>query len=199
MGLTNPGRALGRSFLLLVSLKPLILSGIPPFSINSFRLGFLLALLVGLNLSLLIGALAWFTKITIATPVESVEVFHKDSFLAMYSSLFSSMIFLLLCLIPSATLCTLTISPFGPPPPRSLLRWRLHKGISFDWSADLSIGVFFSIRANVRPPFSQWIPNKLNSSPNSSYPTSGSISIPLQLFLGSPSTALFPFLNMYLR
>ena len=38
MGLTNPGRALGRSSLLLISLKLSTLSGIPPFSINSFRL-----------------------------------------------------------------------------------------------------------------------------------------------------------------
>ena len=65
MGLTNPGRALGRSFLLVISPKLSTLSGIPPFSTNSFRLAFLLALLVGLNLSFLIGALAWFIKITI--------------------------------------------------------------------------------------------------------------------------------------
>ena len=38
MGLTNPGRALGRSCLLSISLKLLTLSGIPLFSINSFRL-----------------------------------------------------------------------------------------------------------------------------------------------------------------
>ena len=34
----NPGRALGRFSLLLISLKLLTLSGIPPFSTNSFRL-----------------------------------------------------------------------------------------------------------------------------------------------------------------
>ena len=50
MGLTNPGRALGRSCLLLISLKLSILSDIPPFFINSFRLASFLALLVGLNL-----------------------------------------------------------------------------------------------------------------------------------------------------
>ena len=37
MGLTNPGRALGRSSPLLISQKLLTLSGIPPFPINSFR------------------------------------------------------------------------------------------------------------------------------------------------------------------
>ena len=47
MGLTNPGRALGQSSLLSISLKLLTLSGIPPFSTNSFRLTSLLALLVG--------------------------------------------------------------------------------------------------------------------------------------------------------
>ena len=52
MGLTHPGRVLGRSFLLLVSRKFFTLFGIPASSINSFRLASLLALLVGLNLLL---------------------------------------------------------------------------------------------------------------------------------------------------
>ena len=119
MGLTNPGRALGRSPLLSTSRKLVTLSGIPLFSTNSFWLASILASLVGLNLPLLIGALAWFIKITKVVPFESVEVFCKDPFLAMYFSLSSSMIFLLLCLLPSAALFTLTIWPFGPPPTRS--------------------------------------------------------------------------------
>ena len=86
MSLTNPGRALGRSCLLLISLK-LTLSGIPPFSTNLFRLASLLALFVGLNLSFLIGALEWFFKITKVVPFGSVEVFRKNPFLALYFSL----------------------------------------------------------------------------------------------------------------
>ena len=43
-----------------------------------------------------------------------------------------------------------------------------HKELCFDWSAGLSAGVFLSIRANVRPPFFQWIPTKLTSIPTSS-------------------------------
>ena len=199
MGLTNPGRALGRSCLLSISLKLLTLSGIPPFSTNLFWLASLLALLVGLNLSFLIGALRWFFKISKAVPFESVEVFRKDPFLALYFSLSSLMIFRPLCLLPSAALFTLTIWPFGPPPLRSLLRWRPHKELCFDWSAGLSTGVFLSIRANVRAPSSQWIPTRLTSSPTSSYSAPASVLIPLQIFLGSPSTALFPFLGMYLR
>ena len=132
MGLTNPGRALGRFSLLLISLKLLTLSGIPPFSINSFRLASLLALLAGLNLSFLIGAPAWFIKITKAAPFKSVEVFRKNPFLTLYFSLSSSMIFQLLCLLPSAALFTLTIWPFDPPPPWSPLRWRPHKELCFD-------------------------------------------------------------------
>ena len=62
MGLTNPGRAFGQFSLLSISLKLLTLSVISPFSINSFRLASLPALLIGLNLSFLIGALAWFIK-----------------------------------------------------------------------------------------------------------------------------------------
>ena len=112
MGLTNPDRALGRSCLLSISLKLLTLSGIPPFTINSFRLASLLALLVGLNLSFLIGVLAWFIKFTKVVPFESVEMFPKDPFLALYFSVFSSMIFRLLYLFPSAALFTLTIWSF---------------------------------------------------------------------------------------
>ena len=108
--------------------------------------GLPLALLVGLNLSFLIGALLWSFKITKVVPFESVEVFRKDPFLALYFSLSSLMIFRLLCLLPSAALFTLTIWPFGPlPPPRSPLRWRPHKELCFDWSAGLSTGVFLSI------------------------------------------------------
>ena len=98
MGLTNPSRTLGQFSVILISPKIFTLSGIPPFSTNSFRLASLLTLLVGLNLSFLIGALAWFMKITKAVSFESVEVFHKDSLLALFYSLFSLMIFLLLCL-----------------------------------------------------------------------------------------------------
>ena len=116
MGLTNPGRALGRFCLLSISLKLLTLSGILPFSTISFRLASLFALLVGLNLSFLIGALAWFIKITKVISFESVE---KDPFLALYFSLSSLMIFRLFSLLPSAVLFTLTTWPFGPPPSRT--------------------------------------------------------------------------------
>ena len=110
--------------------------------------------------------------------------------------LFSSTIFRPLCPLPSAALFTLTIWPFGPHPSRSLLWWRPHKELYFDWSAGRSTGVFLSIQANVRPP--QWILTKLTSSPTSSYSIPAFVLIPLQFFSGSPSTALFPFLNKYL-
>ena len=199
MGLTNPGQALGRSCLQSISLKLSTLSVIPPFSTNSFWLASLLGLLIGLNLSFLIGALAWFIKITKVVPFDSVEVFRKDPFLALYFSLSLLTMFRLLYLLPSGALFVLTIWPFGPPPPRSPLQWRPHKELCFDWSAGLSTGVFLSIRANVRLLSSQWILTKLTSSPTSSYSTLASVSIPLHLFLGSPSTALFFFLNMHLR
>ena len=80
MGLTNPGRAFGQFSLLSISLKLLTLSGILPFSTNLLRLVSVLALLVRLNLSFLIGALVWFIQITKVIPFESVEVFHKDPF-----------------------------------------------------------------------------------------------------------------------
>ena len=128
-----------------------------------------------------------------------VTMFIRLIAIRLYFSLFSSTIFLILCLLPSAALFMLTIWPFDPPRSRSLLRWTPHKELCFDWSAGLSTGVFLSIRANVRPPSSQWIRTKLTSSTTSSYSTPASVSIPLQVFLGSSSTALFSFLNVYLR
>ena len=127
------------------------------------------------------------------------ECICKDPFLALYFSLFSLMIFLLLFLHPSAALFTLTIWPFGSSPSRSTLRWRPHKELCFNWSTGLSTGVFLLIQANVRPHSFQLIPSKLTSSPTSFYSAPASVLIPLQLFLGSPSTALFLFLSMYLR
>ena len=147
----NPTRALGRSSLLLISRRLLAFSGIPPFSIDSFRLASLLALLVGLNLSFLMGVLAWFIKVTGTASFESVEVFRRDQFLALYFSLFLSVIFLLFCLLSSAALFALVVWPFGPPSPRFPLRWRPHKELCFDWCAGLST-VFLSIRANVGLP-----------------------------------------------
>ena len=107
---------LGSPSLLLISRKLLTLSGIPPFSKNSFRLVFLLALLVGLNLFSLISVLAWFIKMTKAASFKSIKVFLKDPFLALYFSLFSLIIFRPLCFLSSATPFLLTIWPFGPPP-----------------------------------------------------------------------------------
>ena len=165
MGLTNPGRALGQSCLLSISPKLLTLSGILPFFTNLFRLASLLTLLVGLNLSFLIGALVWSIKITKAVPFESVEVFHKDPFLALYFSLYSLMIFRPLCL-PSAALFTLTIWPFRPSPPWSLLRWRPHKELCFDWSAGLSTGVFLLNPSKCEASFFSVDPHQANLQPN---------------------------------
>ena len=111
-------------------------------------------------------ALVWFIKITKVAPFKSVEVFSKNPFLALFFSLSSSMIFRLLCLLPSAALFMLTIWSFGPLPPRSPLRWRPHKELCFDWSTGLSTRVFLSIRANVRPPFFSVDPHQANLQPN---------------------------------
>ena len=112
---------------LLIPLKLLTLSGIPPFSTNLFQLASRLALLAGLNLSFLTGALVWVIKITNFPHFECVEVFRKNPFLTLYFILSSLMIFRPLCLLPSAALFMLTIWAFGPSPLRSPLRWRPHK------------------------------------------------------------------------
>ena len=112
-------------------------------------------------------------------------------------SLFT-MIFRPLCLLPSAALFTLTIWPFGPPVPRSPLRCRPHKELfrlerwSEYWCLPLNPrkceASFFSVD-----------PHQANLQTNLPYSAPASVSIPLQLFLRSPSTALFLFLNMNLR
>ena len=162
MGLTNPGRALGKFSVLLISRKLLTRSGIPPFSINSFRLVSLLALFIGLNLSLLISALAWFIKITKVVLFESVEVFCKDLLLALYFSHSSSVIFLLLRLLPSAALFTLAIWSSSPSVPTAveatqgalfrLERWSEYWCLPFNSSKCEAF--FFSVdhhQANVQP------------------------------------------------
>ena len=88
MGLTDPILALGRFLLLSTSPKFQTVFGMSPFFTNVFQLATLLALLVRLNLSFLIDALACFFKITKVAPFESVEMFRKDPFLALYFSLF---------------------------------------------------------------------------------------------------------------
>ena len=140
----------------------------------------------------------WFFKITVVVPFESVEVCRKDPFLAQYFCLSSSMIFLFFYFSPSAGFFMLMISRFGPLP-QFVLWWKTHKELCFDWIAGLSTGAFLSIRENVRPISSEWITTKLTSIPTSSYSSTASVSIPLRLYVGSPTTALFPFLNMYLR
>ena len=125
MGLINPGRALERFFLLSTLPKLSPLSG--TFSTNLFRVASVLALLVVLNLSFLIGMLAWFFKTTKVVLFESVEVFRKNPFLALYFSLPLSMVFLLLRLLPSAVLFMLTVRLSGFLLPRSLVRSRSHK------------------------------------------------------------------------
>ena len=52
-----------------------------------------------------------------AVPFESVEVFRKDLSLALYFSPSSSMIFRLLCLLPSAALYADDLAICSPPPP----------------------------------------------------------------------------------
>ena len=114
----------------------------------------------------------------------------KNIFLALYLFLFSWMIFLLFCLLPSAVLFTLTIWPFGPP---------LSVPAAVETTQEALIQVerwfeywcyFLNSSKCVAPFFSKSPPSSplLFQLPFAS--------IPLQLFLESPSTALFPFLNV---
>ena len=148
--------------------------------------------------SFLIGALAWFIKITKAAPFESVEVFRKDPFLALYFSLSSSMIFRPLCIHPSAVLYADDLAIWSSSPSVSTAveatqgaLFRLERWSEY-WCLPLNL-------SKCEAYFFLWIPTKLTSNPTSSYSILAPVSIPLQLFLGSRSTALFPFLDMYHR
>ena len=103
--------------------------------------------------------------------------------------------------LPSSVSCPLYANDLAiwSPSPSVPTAVEATQGALFRLERGLSINVFLSIRANVSPPSSQWIPTKLTSSPTSSYSAPASVSIPLQLFSRSPSTALFPFLSMCLR
>ena len=199
MGLTNPGRVLGRSCLLLISQKLLTLSGIPPFLTKSFRLASLLALLVGLNLFFLIRRACVVYQSHKSRSIQVCRGVSLES--VLFPVLFSLFINDFPASLPSSVRCSLYADDLTiwSSSPRSPLWWRPNKQLCFDWSAGLSTGVFLLIRANVRPPSFQWIPTKLTSRSTSSYSAPASVSIPLQLFLWSPLTAHFSFLNMYLR
>ena len=167
MGLANPGRALGRSHVLLIFLGFRLCLASRPFPQTHFGLAGLPPCFAHWTQSFLSDrhACVVYQNHKRHSFFDSVKVFYTDSFLALHFSLSSLMIFLLLCLLPSAALFMLMIWPFGPPPPRSPLKWGPHKELCFHWSAGLSTGVFLSIQTNVRPPSSQWIPTKLTSSP----------------------------------
>ena len=99
----------------------------PALFLKLFRLASLVALLVGLNLPFLIGALAWFIKIKSRSFLVHRGVLRGSN---LGPVLFCLFINNLPSFLPSsAALFMLTIWPFGPLPPRFLLRWRLHKGL----------------------------------------------------------------------
>ena len=164
MGLTNPGRALGRSCLLLASPKLLTLSGIPSFSTNSFRLASPLALLVGLNLSFLIDALAWFMKITsrffrVRRGVSQGSVLGPVLFSLFINDLAASLPSSVSCFLYADDLAIWSSSPSVPSEVEAtqgasfrLWRWSEHWCLSLNPSkCELS---FFSVdphQANLQP------------------------------------------------
>ena len=124
---------------------------------------------------------------------------RKDPFLALYFSLFSSMIFQCLRLFLSAALFLcwqsghLVLFPIGLCYCEDHIRSSNSTG-ALVWALEYSYQPehMWGHLSKHMSLSSQWIPTKLTSIPTS-------VSIQLQLSLGSSSTALFSFLNMYLR
>ena len=119
MGFTNPTPALRQSLLPSNFPRLSTLSCLPLSFTRSFRLAFLLAMFGGIHLSFVIGAFAYFFKITKVALFESVELFRMDPLLPVFF-LFSSMISLYLYLLPPAALFMHKFLPSG-----LLLPWYL--------------------------------------------------------------------------
>ena len=103
--LINPGQALRRFYYDRLLARLLTLYGTLRFFMNSFLLASLLSLLVGLNLSFLIGGFAWFFKIKKTSPFESVEMYRKEYILGPVP--FSLFINDLPAFLPSTVSCSL--------------------------------------------------------------------------------------------
>ena len=188
----------GSRTILSTSPKLSNLSGTLPFSTNSLRLASILALLVGLSLSFLISDCIVFQTYksrsfrvrrgvlqgSILDPV-LFSLFIRDLRASLPSSVSCSLYADNLAIGSSSALVpTAVVTTQGPP--IRMDRWSEYRYLPLNSSKCETFS-------------SQLIHTMLTSSPTSTSSTPTYVSTPLKLFLGSPSTALFPFLNMYLR
>ena len=168
-----------------------------PFYTNSIRLASLLGLLVGLNLFFLISACVVYQNhkncsFRFRLDVRQSSVLGPVLFPLFISDLRASLPSSISCFLYAGNLAIWSSSPSVPSAVEAT------RGALIRLECWSEYWCLLSIRENVRPPF-QWISTKLTSHPTSSFSTPASVLIPLQLFLGSPSTALFPFLSIYRR
>ena len=124
-------------------------------------------------------------------------MFCKDLFWPC-SSLSSQMLFLHQNLLAIADLFMLETWAFGPPFALYLLLQRSHKEPWLDRRPSLNTSIFLSVWANVRLTSFWWISNRLIIIPVNPCLISLYTSLLLPLFLGSPLTAFFVFLYMYI-
>ena len=191
MGLTNPVRALGRSSLLSISLK-------------RFMSVWHTALFHKLISASLFPCFARWTQsfLSARRPCVVYQNHKSRSFRVcrgvsqgsvLGPVLFYLFINTLLASLPSSVSCSLYADDLAIRSSPSILTAveAIQRALfrSKRWSE------YWCLSLNPRGS----VPTKPTFSPISSYSTPASVSIQLQLFFGSSSTALFRFLNMYLR
>ena len=192
MGLTNPGRALGRSSLLMISLKLSTVSGIPPFSTNSSRLApSLLCCLNSIFLSDRRACVVYQNHKSHSFRVR--RGVPQKSVLGLVLFLFSSMIFRLLCLLPSSALFTLTIWPFGPLPPSVPTAVETTQGALFRLECWSQYWCFPLNPSKCEASFFSVDPHQANLQPNLLLPGSRLRFNPTPAFLGIIFDRTLPF------
>ena len=185
MGLTNSGRALERSSLISISPKRLTLSGIPPLSINLFWLARWTQSFLSDRRACVAFQNHRSRSFGVRRGVPQGSVLGPVLFFLFINDLPASLPFFVSCSFYADDLAIWFSSPSVPTAVEATqgALFRLERWSEY-WCFPLNPSKCKASLFSVDTTF---------------YSAPASVLIPLQLFLGSPSTALFPFLNVCLR